>query len=124
MSGRKPRIVIAGQFPPPFGGQNLMIEKTIAEFARSDRCQTVHLPFFFTAELKHARRGHPAKAFELFRVIWRLFRIRAAGPIDILLYPTGGPQKVAMIRDLLLMPWIFLLSRRVVLHFHAAGIAD
>jgi glycosyltransferase involved in cell wall biosynthesis len=101
-----------------------MIEKTIAEFAGSDRCKTVHLPFFFTPELKRARSSHPGKAFELARVIWRLFRIRAAGRIDILLYPTGGPQKVAMIRDLLLLPWIFLMSRRVVLHFHAAGIAE
>jgi glycosyltransferase involved in cell wall biosynthesis len=101
-----------------------MIEKAIAQFMRSDRCETVHLPFFFTPELKRARSGHPGKAFELLRVIWRLFRIRLAGPIDILLYPTGGPQKVAIIRDLLLLPWIFLMSRRVILHFHAAGIAD
>lgn len=101
-----------------------MIEKAIAQFMRSDRCETIHLPFFFTPELKRARSGHPGKAFELLRVIWRLFRIRLAGPIDILLYPTGGPQNVAIIRDLLLLPWIFLMSRRVILHFHAAGIAD
>jgi glycosyltransferase involved in cell wall biosynthesis len=101
-----------------------MIQKAIAQFSRSDRCETVHLPFFFTPELKSARKGHPRKAFELIRVIGRLFRIRKAGPIDILLYPTGGPQTVAMVRDLLLLPWIFLFSRRVILHFHAAGIAD
>jgi glycosyltransferase involved in cell wall biosynthesis len=124
MSAQKPRIVIAGQLPPPFGGQNIMIGKAIAQFAQSDSCEAVHLPFFFTPELKQARQGHPHKAFELFRVIWRLFRIRTKGAIDVLLYPTGGPQKVAMIRDLLLLPWIFLLSRCVVLHFHAAGIAD
>jgi glycosyltransferase involved in cell wall biosynthesis len=29
-----------------------------------------------------------------------------------------------MFRDALLLPWIFLCSRRVVLHFHAAGAAD
>jgi glycosyltransferase involved in cell wall biosynthesis len=101
-----------------------MIQKTIAQFARSDRCETVHLPFFFTPELKAARKGHPRKAFELIRVLGRLVRIRRRGPIDILLYPTGGPQNVAMVRDLLLLPWVFLFSRRVILHFHAAGIAD
>ena len=101
-----------------------MIQKAIAQFARSDRCETVHLPFFFTPELKSARKGHPRKAFELIRVIGRLVRIRMRGPIDILLYPTGGPQNVAMVRDLLLLPWVFLFSRRVILHFHAAGIAD
>lgn len=101
-----------------------MIQKAITQFMRSDRCETVHLPFFFTPELKSARKGHPRKAFELIRVIGRLVRIRKTGPIDILLYPTGGPQNVAMVRDLLLLPWVFLFSRRVILHFHAAGIAD
>src|SRR5438552_2936329 len=124
MSLRKPRVVVAGQVPPPYGGQNLMIQKTIAQFARSDRCETVHLPFFFTPELKAARKGHPRKAFELVRVIGRLVRIRGRGPIEILLYPTAGPQIVSMVRDLLLLPWVFLFSRRVILHFHAAGIAD
>jgi glycosyltransferase involved in cell wall biosynthesis len=101
-----------------------MIQKAIAQFARSDRCESVHLPFFFTPDLKSARRGHPRKAFELIRVIGRLLRIRMAGPIDIFLYPTGGPQKAPMIRDLFLLPWVLILSRRVILHFHAAGIAD
>src|SRR5439155_17102896 len=36
----------------------------------------------------------------------------------------GGPQKVPIIRDILLLPWVLMLSRRVILHFHAAGIAD
>jgi glycosyltransferase involved in cell wall biosynthesis len=29
-----------------------------------------------------------------------------------------------MIRDMLLLPWVLLLSERVILYFHAAGIAD
>ena len=101
-----------------------MIEKAIAQFSGSDLCQTVHLPFFFTPELKQARATNPGKIIELFRVIGRLFRIRMKGPIDLLIYPTGGPQAVPMIRDLLLLPWMLLMARRVILHFHAAGIAD
>ncbi len=115
---------MAGQFPPPFGGQNLMIQRTVEQFTKSERCRAVYLPFVFTPEIKSAQRGQPRKAYELIRVLGRLFRIRMRGPIDLLLYPTGGPQRVAMIRDLLLLPWVFLVSRRVVLHFHAAGIAD
>jgi glycosyltransferase involved in cell wall biosynthesis len=120
----KPRIVIAGQVPPPFGGQNIMIRKALAQFARSDRCHTVHLPFFFTPDFKTARKGSPGKVLELIRVIARVFRIRMGGPIDVLLYPTGGPQTVPLIRDVLLLPWVLMFSRRVILYFHAAGIAD
>jgi glycosyltransferase involved in cell wall biosynthesis len=120
----KPRIVIAGQVPPPFGGQNIMIRKALAQFLRSARCDTIHLPFFFTPDFKTARKGSIGKVVELLRVIGRLVRIRIQGPIDLLLFPTGGPQTVPVVRDIFLLPWVLLLSRRVVLHFHAAGIAD
>ncbi len=118
------RVVIAGQVPPPYGGQNIMIQKALAQFARSPRCETVHLPFFFTPDLGQLRKGSARKLLELVRVIFRLLYIRLTGPIDLLLFPTGGPQHVPMIRDILLLPWALLMSRRVVLHFHAAGIAD
>lgn len=124
MSSSKPRIIIAGQVPPPFGGQNIMIQKALAQFVRSPHCETVHLPFFFTPNLGQTRKGSGRKLLELVRVIFRLLRIRGKGPIDLLLFPTGGPQRVPMIRDILLLPWVLMLSQRVVLHFHAAGIAD
>lgn len=121
---KKPRIIIAGQVPPPWGGQNIMVGKAVAQFARSDRCESVHLPFFFTPDFKSARQASAGKMLELGKVIVRLLRLRLTGPVDALLYPTGGPQKVPMIRDILLLPWLLLLSRRVILYFHAAGIAD
>ncbi len=124
MSLKKPRIVLAGQIPPPLGGQNIMIEKAVVQFAASDKCESVHLPFFFTPDFKGARKASVGKLVELIRVIIRLWQIRFRGPIDLLLFPTGGPQTTPMLRDLLLLPWALLLSRRVVLHFHAAGIAD
>jgi glycosyltransferase involved in cell wall biosynthesis len=101
-----------------------MIENAIAQFARTKHCESIHLPFFFTPDVEAALRVSANKVFELVRVIARLLRIRLTGPIDLVLFPTGGPQTVPVIRDLLLLPWIFMFSERVVLHFHAAGIAD
>ena len=101
-----------------------MIRKAVAQFSRCSDCEVVHLPFFFTPDVSTARRGGLSKALELVRVIGRLVRIRLRGPIDLLLYPVGGPQRIPMIRDLFLLPFVFLCARRVVLHFHAAGIAD
>jgi glycosyltransferase involved in cell wall biosynthesis len=124
MSLRKPKVVIAGQLPPPFGGQNIMIGRAVAQFAQTKRCESAHLAFFFTPDVKTARKGGAGKLLEVLRVIGRLVRIRLAGPIDLLLFPTGGPQTVPLIRDVLLLPWFLLLSKRAVLHFHAAGIAD
>jgi glycosyltransferase involved in cell wall biosynthesis len=121
---KKLRVVIAGQLPPPVGGQNLMIEKALVQFQRCSACLTEHLPFFFTPHVTSARRVGIGKIVELFRVIKRLLRLRLAGPIDVLLYPAGGPQTVPLIRDLLLFPWMLTVSRRVILQFHAAGIGD
>ncbi len=115
---------MAGQIPPPYGGQNIMIEKAVAQFAAHPDCESVHLPFFFTADFQQARKASLGKLLELARVIGRLLRIRCRGPIDLLLYPTGGPQTVPIVRDILLLPWMYLCARKVVLHFHAAGVAD
>lgn len=100
-----------------------MIQRTVAQFAQSPDCTSEHLPFHFTPDVRQARAGSLGKLLELVRVVVRLLRIRAAGPIHLLLYPTGGPQRVPLLRDLLLLPWVFLCSRQVVLHFHAAGFA-
>jgi glycosyltransferase involved in cell wall biosynthesis len=61
---------------------------------------------------------------ELFAVLWRLARIRASGAIDALLYSVGGPQLVPLVRDICLLPWILLASKKVIFHFHAGGIAE
>lgn len=118
------RVIVAGQLPPPIGGQNIMIQEALAQFRRSPACRTEHLSFFFTPEMADARRGGIRKVVELLRVIGRLLGFRLVGPIDLLLYPAGGPQRVPLVRDLLLFPWALALSKRVVIQFHAAGIGD
>ena len=120
----KPRIVIAGQVPPPQGGQNVMIARMLDAFRADGRFECEHLAFHFTPDFKDVRRGSVRKFFELLKVICRLFALRLRGRIDLLIYPAGGPQTVPIVRDILLLPWVLLLARRVALQFHAAGIAD
>jgi len=58
-------------------------------------------------------------------VYWRFFSLLLKeGRPDLLLYPSGGPQTIPVIRDILLVPVLCALSRRVVVQFHAAGIAN
>ena len=121
---RKPRIVIAGQVPPPYGGQNVMIARMLDSFRSDGRFVCDHLAFHFTPDFKKVRRGSLVKVWELAKVVGRLIALRGRGPIDLLIFPAGGPQTVPIVRDLLLLPWVLLASRRVVLQFHAAGIAD
>lgn len=120
----KPRIVIAGQIPPPLGGQNVMIARLLDAFRTDNRFDCAHLAFQFTPDFKDVRRGSIWKVLELVKVILRLFVLRLRGRIDLLIFPAGGPQTVPIVRDILLLPWVLLFSRRTVLQFHAAGIAD
>ena len=121
---KQPRIVVAGQVPPPMGGQNAMVLDLLEKLGATGRARVEHLAFRFTPDTQSARKGQLAKMVELVRVIGRLVKLRLGGSIDLLVFPAGGPQTVPLFRDLLLLPWILLLSRRVVLQFHAAGLAD
>lgn len=121
----KPIVVVAGQVPPPTGGQNVMIQRILGEMSSDTRWQTVHLPFFFTPSFQSVRKFRFAKIAELVAVWVRFLRlVHRHGRPDVLLYPSGGPQTVPVIRDILLLPLFCLLSRKVVVQFHAAGIAD
>jgi glycosyltransferase involved in cell wall biosynthesis len=121
---KKKRVVIAGQVPPPIGGQALMIARILSELRSQRRFEIVHLPFYFTRDVRRARRAGLDKVREVFAVLWRLAYIRASGVIDGLLYPVGGPQLVPLMRDVCLLPWILLASKKVIFHFHAGGIAE
>ncbi len=101
-----------------------MIARILDELRARSSFDVVHLPFFFTRDVKRARRAGFDKVFELFAVLWRLLKIRSDGTIDALLYPVGGPQLVPLVRDVCLLPWILLASKEVIFHFHAGGIAE
>ncbi len=123
-SGQPPLVVVAGQIPPPTGGQNVMIRRILDEVSQDSRWRAIHLPFYFTPSFSTVRRLRLAKLIELVAVWFRFLRlvIRWGRP-SLLLYPSGGPQTVPVVRDVLLLPLFCALSRRVIVQFHAAGIA-
>lgn len=120
----QPRIVIAGQAPPPFGGQAIEIGRLVEAMAMRPGVRSEHWAFHFTKNAGEARRPGWGKFMELLAVLWDLARRRARGRIDLMVYPAGGPQWVPVVRDLCLLPWALLASRKLVIHFHAGGIAE
>lgn len=120
----QPRIVIAGQIPPPFGGQAVMIGRLVDALSRRPGVRSEHWAFRFTKNPGEARKPGLGKLVELAAALWSLLKLRLRGPIDLLVYPAGGPQLVPVVRDLCLLPWALLASRKLVIHFHAGGIAE
>ena len=120
----RPHIVVAGQFPPPIGGQNINIKRVHDLLKDQDEYRVSHWKFAFTRGWGTGRKAQTYKVIELIRVFWRLLKIRAAGKIDFILFPAGGPHLIPILRDIFLIPWAALFSRRVCIHFRAAGIAE
>ncbi|GAA5483641.1 glycosyltransferase family 4 protein [Haloferula sargassicola] len=118
------QVVIAGQMPPPYGGQNINIKRVHDMLAAEKGLCVRHLKFEFTKSWEGVRRFEISKIIELLRVVGRAIKLRMEGPIDMLLYPVGGPHTSPILRDLVLLPVLRLLSRRVVLHFRAAGLRE
>lgn len=117
------RVVVAGQMPPPVGGQNINIKRMFELLCRCERFDTCHWRFEFTRSWTEGRRAGLWKLRELFAVLWRLLQLRRAGAIDAIIFPAGGPHTVPLIRDLILLPCAALASRRLLVHFQAAGVA-
>jgi glycosyltransferase involved in cell wall biosynthesis len=122
---RLPLVVVAGAVPPPVGGQAMMIQQIVQDLAKTSRFQVQHVVFRFTQATNEARRASIGKIIELVFVWIRLIGVRfRCGRIHCALYPVGGPQLVPTVRDIFLLPAFLLLSRHVVLHFHAGGVPE
>ena len=101
-----------------------MVAQILNELRRDSSFETVHWPFLFSRDLSTLRRATFSKIIGLVRCLWQLLRIRMAGDVDLLLYPSGGPHFVPIVRDICLVPFARLASKRLVVQFHAAGIAE
>jgi glycosyltransferase involved in cell wall biosynthesis len=121
----KPVVVIAGQTPPPTGGQNVMIGRLLDGLQADSRWSVEHLKFHFTPSFSTVRQATVSKVWELLRVYGRLLRLAFRRThVDLVIYPSGGPQTVPMVRDILLLPFVRLVTKQLWVQFHAAGIAE
>lgn len=121
----KPVVVIAGQTPPPTGGQNVMIARLLEDLRGDGRWRVEHLEFHFTPSFATVRQARFSKVLELVKVYGRLARLAIRyGRVDMVIYPSGGPQTVPVVRDIMLLPFVRLATKKLWIQFHAAGIAD
>jgi glycosyltransferase involved in cell wall biosynthesis len=122
---KKPVVVIAGQTPPPTGGQNVMIARLLEDLRGDGRWRVEHLEFRFTPSFATVRKARFSKVLELLKVYGRLARLAIRyGRVDFVIYPSGGPQTVPVVRDIMLLPFVRLATKQLWVQFHAAGIAD
>lgn len=116
------RALVAGPVPPPYAGQHLMVEFALRRLAGDDRFVADHLSWQFAPSFESQHDASLAKVVELMRVVGRLVRLAArGGRYDVAVFPVGSPSLSSTARDLAVLPFVLLASRRTVLHFHGGG---
>ncbi len=115
-------IVFVGQTPPPYGGQSIMIAKILE--GQYDGIKLFHVKMSFSKEMDEIGRVNFYKIIHLIQIILRIYVIRIFKNATVLYYPPAGPDRVPIIRDLIILGSTRWLFKKVIFHFHAGGLSE
>jgi glycosyltransferase involved in cell wall biosynthesis len=116
------RILVVGQTPPPHGGQAVMIAVLLE--LRSERVRLFHVRMAFSEDMESVGKFALRKVWVLFTTILRIWWARFRHNTPVLYYPPSGPNKVPVLRDIILLCSTRWLFRKTVFHFHAGGVSS
>jgi glycosyltransferase involved in cell wall biosynthesis len=119
---KKFKVLVAGQTPPPYYGQAIMIEKLVK--AKFDSVEIIHLPMSFSGNVQEIGKWKWRKLFHLFNLLFRGIYLLIFRRIDVLYYPPAGPQWIPVLRDMALLSCWRMFAPNVVYHFRAGGVSD
>lgn len=115
------RVLVVGQTPPPFGGQAVMIDEFLK--GRYRHLTLHHVRLAFSDSMESVGKFRMGKVRILFTTIARIWVARFKTGATVLYYPPSGPNKVPVLRDIVLLCATRWLFRRVIFHFHAGGVS-
>jgi glycosyltransferase involved in cell wall biosynthesis len=116
------KIVFVGQTPPPYGGQAIMIEKILC--GQYEGVELFHVRMAFSKEMDEIGKASVFKIFHLIEVIVKIFYYRIVENAKILYYPPAGPDKIPVIRDVIILLSTRWLFEKTIFHFHAGGVSE
>jgi glycosyltransferase involved in cell wall biosynthesis len=111
-----------GQTPPPYHGQALMIEKILE--GNYEGVKLLHVRMAFSKEIDEIGKLSLFKIFHLFGIITKIYYLRIIKNAKVLYYPPAGPDKVPIIRDIIILITTKWLFKKVIFHFHAGGVSE
>jgi glycosyltransferase involved in cell wall biosynthesis len=116
----QPRVLAVGMLPPPVGGQAVMFEAAINELRRHAQVDVI--------DIQAQRNIGESGQLSLRKLAWFAHMItreilpRLRRQYDILYYCPGGPNRLALYKDLMILSALRNRVRKTVYHFHATGI--
>ena len=124
-SRKEVRLVVFAHTPPPLHGQSHMVKLMLDGFgadpALGIRC--FHVNARVSDALANVGRPGVAKIFRLLRHIAQAWWLRFRHGADTFYYVPAPPQRTPLARDWLVLLLCRPVFRKVVFHWHAAGLA-
>jgi glycosyltransferase involved in cell wall biosynthesis len=128
------KLLVFAHTPPPHHGQSYMVQLMLAGFGGDQRkhpapnpplgIECYHVNSRVSARMEDVGHYQPLKLLRLagycLQAIWCRFRYGA----DTLYYVPAPPNRTPLYRDWLVMLCCRPFFRRVVYHWHAAGLTD
>lgn len=117
------RILLVGQTPPPYGGQAMMIERTLRGNYGLN-ISIFHVRMSFSKNMDNVGKFELKKIFHLLKIIFLIYFNRIKNKTNVLYYFPAGPRIVPIIRDILILGSTKFLFKKTIFHFRAAGISE
>lgn len=83
-----------------------------------------HARMAFSTDMDEVGKFKLGKLVSLAQLIKDIYYLRFRYGIDTLYYPPAPPQKIPMLRDIIILNATRWLFKKVIFHFHAAGISE
>jgi glycosyltransferase involved in cell wall biosynthesis len=119
---QKTKILVLGQTPPPYHGQALMTKRLID--ARFDLIEIIHVRMAFSENARDVGKASWKKVLHLFALALKVWKYRFTNRQLILYYMPAGPNKIPILRDLMLLALVRPLFSKTIFHFRASGISE
>ena len=113
------KILILAQTPPPYYGQSIMLQHLVD--AKWNWCEKKFIRLDFSKSVEEVGVFTTKKIFSLINIIYKVWKVRMKGKIDILFYPPSGPHKIPFYRDILILLLIRGCTKKIIFQFHAGG---
>lgn len=118
------KLLVLAQTPPPLHGQSVMVQAMLQGLARQPDFTVHHVNFRLSLDNADIGRWRLAKVLGTFALVVRAIGCRLQHGCDTLYYVPAPPGKRgALYRDWLVMALCRPFFRKLVLHWHAAGLA-
>ena len=82
-----------------------------------------HVRLAFSEDMESVGKFAVKKLWILFTTILRIWAARLRHRTPVLYYPPSGPNKVPVLRDIILLNAVRWMFRDTVFHFHAGGVS-